>query len=178
MDSRRCGKTRSLLFLLSRSVFLKIYSNTLSKSYDTSQVVCIQQHRYLSTIVFLDQCYDYVSIYDVLDSGNKLLKIYCGDKIPAAIQSTNNEMILTLYSDATVAARGFLAFFSAEGLHLYKDCLLIFSTLWQCTGLHKMPLGLRLHADVFHENTKDRFKACNVFGFLNDSPKTFHLLFF
>eukprot|EP00794_Sanderia_malayensis_P007058 gene7058-7850_t len=53
----------------------------------------------------IDQCYDYVSIYDVLESGEKLLKTYCGDKIPDAIQSTNNQMIIKLYSDATVAAR-------------------------------------------------------------------------
>ncbi len=73
-------------------------------------------------VIVLDQCYDSLTVYDVLETGKKKLKTFCGDKIPGDVKSTSNEMKLFFYSDATVAARGFLAQFSAQGLYKRFVC--------------------------------------------------------
>uniref|UniRef100_A0A0M3K4P2 Tumor necrosis factor-inducible gene 6 protein (inferred by orthology to a human protein) n=1 Tax=Anisakis simplex TaxID=6269 RepID=A0A0M3K4P2_ANISI len=57
--------------------------------------------------------YDYVEMFDGGDPQATSLGIYCGNGLPADIRSSSNQLFITMITDASVARRGFKAFYSS-----------------------------------------------------------------
>lgn len=66
--------------------------------------------------------YDHVEIFDGGDSSARSLGVFCGSGIPPNIQSSSNQLFLTMVTDASVTRRGFKAFYSSVcGGHLKAE---------------------------------------------------------
>lgn len=97
-----------------------------------------------------DSCvYDYIEIRDGLMKTSPILKVFCGQKIPADVISTSNEMFVKFVSDGSVQKGGFSAIIMKE----YDECSKIdhgcaqqcINTLGSYTCTCR--IGFELHSD-------------------------------
>lgn len=59
--------------------------------------------------------YDHVEVFDGGDAQAPSLGVFCGNGVPPDISSSSNQLFLTMVTDASVARRGFKAFYSSGG---------------------------------------------------------------
>uniref|UniRef100_A0A183VCE0 Tolloid n=2 Tax=Toxocara canis TaxID=6265 RepID=A0A183VCE0_TOXCA len=57
--------------------------------------------------------YDHVEVFDGGDAQAPSLGVFCGNGVPPDISSSSNQLFLTMVTDASVARRGFKAFYSS-----------------------------------------------------------------
>ncbi|MCP9265517.1 Metalloendopeptidase [Dirofilaria immitis] len=57
--------------------------------------------------------YDHIEIYDGGNSDATSLGIFCGTNVPPNLQSSSNQLFMTMFTDTSVDRRGFKAFYSS-----------------------------------------------------------------
>lgn len=57
--------------------------------------------------------YDRIELFDGGNSDAPSLGVFCGSDVPPSVQSTSNQLYLTMLTDASVDRRGFKAFYSS-----------------------------------------------------------------
>lgn len=61
-----------------------------------------------------DTCkYDHIEIFDGGNNDALSLGIFCGSDVPPNLQSSSNQLFMTMHTDASVDRRGFKAFYSS-----------------------------------------------------------------
>lgn len=58
--------------------------------------------------------YDHIEVFDGGSNNAISLGIFCGSDVPPNLQSSSNQLFMTMHTDASVDRRGFKAFYSSS----------------------------------------------------------------